>query len=369
MKITELEAVPYALPFREDYVTARGALAAREIVLLRLRTDEGVEGLGEAVPMTLRGGDSLERIERTLLRSSRRIRRLDPSRMASDDPLEAAIDGFIHVAAGRRLAGPAAAALEMAIFDLAGKLSGQPVWQLLRGEAADPVRCNATLPAGDPANVAEAARGWAAEGFDTFKLKLGAGEDVEQVRAVREAVGPKARIRVDANGAFGPEEAIALLEQLEPLGIELAEQPSPALRDLAAVSAASAVPVAADESVASAKDADKARDAEACTYATAKLSKVGGIGAAGAIAARLPTYLSSALDGPVGIAAAGHAAQAIYRTADDPGLAHGLATQRLFAETVATRECELRDGHLHLPEGPGLGVELDEDALAAHRLR
>lgn len=368
MKIAEVETVPYALPFREDYVTARGALGAREIVLLRLRTDEGVEGLGEAVPMTLRGGDSLERVDRSLRRSYRRIRRLDPSGLAGEDPLGAAIDAFIHVAAGRRLAGPAAAALEMAIFDLAGKLSGQPVWKLLRGERAEPVRCNATLPAGEPARVAEAARGWASDGFETFKLKLGAGEDFEQVRAVRDAVGPSARIRVDANGAFAPEEAIALLRELEPLGIELAEQPSPSLRDLAAVSAESPVPVAADESVTSAKDADKAREAEACEYVTAKLSKVGGIGAAGAIAARLPTYLSSALDGPVGIAAAGHAAQAIYRTAEDPGLAHGLATQRLFAATIASRECELRDGLLHLPDGAGLGVELDEEALAHHRL-
>ncbi len=95
---------------------------------------------------------------------------------------------------------------------------------------------------------------------------------------------------------------------------------------------------------------------------------MGGIGTAGAIAARLPTYLSSALDGPVGIAAAAHAAQAIYRNAEDPGLAHGLATQELFAETVATRECEVRDGQLHLPEGDGLGVELDEDALEHHRV-
>ena len=368
MRITEVETVPYSLPFRDEYVTARGALGAREMVLLRLRTDEGVEGLGEAVPMTLRGGDSLERVDRALRRSYRRIRRLDPSGLAGEDPLEAAIDSFIHVAAGRRLAGPAAAALEMAVFDLAGKLSGQPVWRLLRAERAEPVPCNATLAAGDPGAVAEAALRWRERGFDTFKLKLGAGRDVEQVRAVRDAVGPAARIRVDANAAFGVTEAVELLRELEPLGIELAEQPSPGLRDLAAVAAQSAIPIAADESVASAKDADRARDLDACTYATAKLSKTGGIGAAGAVAARLPTFLSSALDGPVGIAAAAHAAQAIYRTAEDPGLAHGLATQELFSETVATRECKVRDGRLHVPEGNGLGVELDETALERRRL-
>jgi len=75
-------------------------------------------------------------------------------------------------------------------------------------------------------------------------------------------------------------------------------------------------------------------------------------------------YLSSALDGPVGIAAAGHVAQAI----EDHGFAHGLATSMLFADSIATRECALRDGYLYLPSGPGLGVELDEDALAARRI-
>ena len=99
-----------------------------------------------------------------------------------------------------------------------------------------------------------------------------------------------------------------------------------------------------------------------------KLAKVGGIGPAGAIGAQLPTYLSSSLDGPVGIAAAAHAAQALYRDRDDPGLAHGLATQELFGGTIASVECEVRDGLLHLPEGPGLGVEIDERALERHRL-
>ena len=99
-----------------------------------------------------------------------------------------------------------------------------------------------------------------------------------------------------------------------------------------------------------------------------KLSKVGGIGPAGAIGAELPIYLSSSLDGPVGIAAAAHAAQALYRGREDPGLAHGLATQELFGDTIASAQCEVRDGLLHLPDGPGLGVEIDEQALEGHRI-
>jgi L-Ala-D/L-Glu epimerase len=368
VRIAELETVPYALPFREPYVTARGTLERRELLLLRIRTDEGIEGLGEAVPLTLRGGESLARVDRALRRTFRRLRRLDPMGLVGEDPLAEAIDAYVHVAAGRRLPAPAGAALEMAIFDLTAKLSSQPLWRLLRGDRAAPVRCNATLAAGEPKAVAAAATRWAERGFGTFKLKLGAGRDVEQVRAVREAAGPGARIRVDANGAFGVEEAIDLLRELEPLGIELAEQPVRSLGEMARVAAAGPIPIAADESVAGRKDAERAVAAGACRYATVKLSKVGGIGACDAVAATLPTYLSSALDGPVGIAAAAHAAQAIYRHATDPGLAHGLATQELFAESVAATGCVLRGDHLCLPEGTGLGVEIDEEALGRTRL-
>jgi muconate cycloisomerase len=99
-----------------------------------------------------------------------------------------------------------------------------------------------------------------------------------------------------------------------------------------------------------------------------KLSKVGGIGEANGIAAHLPIYLSSSLDGPLGIAAAGHAAQALSFEGAAAGLAHGLATQLLFSETVAATACDVADGELRLPPGPGLGVEIDPDALEAHRI-
>jgi L-Ala-D/L-Glu epimerase len=369
MKIAAVEVIPYALPFERSYVTASGTLERREMVLLRLRTEAGVVGLGEAVPLSLRGGATLERVERSLVRLTRRLGRLDLAAMASDQSLGPAVDAMIHVAAGRRLPAPAKAAVEMALFDLAGRISGTPLWRMLRGEASAPLRCNATLAAGSPKQLATEALAWRERGFGAFKLKLGlSGDDGERTRAVREATGPDARLRVDANGAWSADRAVAVLGEIEPLGIELVEQPVATLREMATVAAATAIPVAADESVTSAKEAERAARAGACRLATVKLSKVGGIGPAAAIAAELPVYLSSALDGPVGIAAAAHAAQALYRDREDPGLAHGLATQALFADTIASVECELREGFLQLPEGPGLGVEIDEEALEGHRL-
>jgi L-Ala-D/L-Glu epimerase len=368
MRIEQAELIPLALPFREPYVTARGTLERREIILIRLRTDAGAEGLGEAVPLALRGGDDRARVERRLRRASRRLAGADVSDFEGEEPLRAAIDSFIHAAAGRRLPPPAAAALEMALFDLAGKAAGVPVWRLLGAESAAPVRCNATLAAGRPEDVAASAAEWAGRGFRSFKLKLGVGDDLRQVAAVREALGPEALIRVDANASWGPDDAIAILRSLEPLGIELAEQPVEGLAEMAVVAAETEIPIAADESVANAKQAQRAARAGACRLATVKLAKTGGIGGAAAVAKHLPVYLSSALDGPVGIAAAAHAAQAIYADSPDPGVAHGLATQVLFADGIAARECELRDGALRLPEAPGLGVEIDEGALARTRI-
>jgi len=264
------------------------------------------------------------------------------------------------------LSTPARCAALTALLDLRGKRAAP---ETTNREEAKPIECNATLVAGEPPAVAEDALAWAADGFSGFKLKLGTGDDVGQVRAVRETVGPDARIRIDANAAWDVATAKRTLTELEELDVELAEQPVATLEDLAAVGDATSIPIAGDESIESCADAEAAIRAGACDFAGVKLSKVGGPEAAIEIAEVMPCFLSSALDGPVGIAAAAQVAQTLdAQGGDGPRLAHGLATQRLFASTVASIECELRDGMLHPPAGPGLGVEIDEDALQAHRL-
>ena len=353
MRISSVEVIPYALPFREPYVTARGSLLRREMVLLRVRSEDGLTGLGEAVPLSLRGGTTLARVvgELELLGE---LEELD----------EAGLMGGVA-----SLSPPARCAALTALMDLRGRRAAAEGHSEATGPAA-PVRCNATLVAGEPAAVAEDARRWAAEGFSTFKLKLGIGDDAGQVRAVREALGPEALIRVDANAAWDVATAKHTLAEIEELDVELAEQPVAGAEEMIEVAAATSIPLAGDESIESRDDAERAVSLRACTLAGVKLSKVGGPEEAIAIAEVLPSYLSSALDGPVGIAAAAQVAQTLRENAPDDGLdlAHGLATQRLFASTVASAECELRDDMLHPPAGPGLGVEIDERALDLHRL-
>jgi L-alanine-DL-glutamate epimerase-like enolase superfamily enzyme len=355
VRFASVEVVPYFLPFKEPYVTARGVLRRREMVLLRVRDADGVVGLGEAVPLSLRGGVGLTEVVREL-------------------------EAWAEGQASEELSAPSLCAVRTAEADLLGRRQGD------QGRGGDAVPCNATLVAGAPGAVAADAESWAADGFTTFKLKLGAesvkkdveqpfsqtrdSADVEQVRAVREAVGPEARIRVDVNAAWDLETAKRRLGELEPFGIELAEQPVGTLEEMAELGAATSIPLAADESVASLGEAERAASLGACAYTGIKLSKVGGPEAALAIADVLPAFITSALDGPVGIAAGAQVALSLAETTNPERLhlAHGLATQRLFAETIASVGCELRDGMLHLPPGPGLGVEIDEEALQAHRL-
>jgi len=349
MRIASLEVVPYALPFREPYVTATGTLTRREMVLLRLRSDEGLEGLGEAVPLSLRGGASLARVVEEL------------EGLGALDELDEAMlrDRTTH------LSPPARCAALTALVDLRGRRAAAA-----GSSVVEPVGCNATLVAGDPAAVVSQAERWAADGFSTFKLKLGTGGDAAQVRAVREALGPRARIRIDVNGAWDLETAKRVLAEIEPYEIELAEQPVATVEEAVELAASTPIPLAADESVENRADAERVADAGAFAMTGIKLSKVGGPEEALEIAELLPAYVTSALDGPVGIAAALQVAQSLGDLGRGSGesLAHGLATQRLFASTIASVECELRGDLLFPPDGPGLGVEIDEDALQAHRL-
>jgi L-alanine-DL-glutamate epimerase-like enolase superfamily enzyme len=360
VRLTSVEVIPYALPFKRPYVTARGTLTQREMVLLRLNTDSGLVGLGEAVPLSMRdGGVTLAQVVKELEETDRsealhhlvESGHLDYSAPESLDPRLV-------------LSHPAQFAVLTALDDLRAKM----------GEHDSPARtvtCNATLIAGEPAAVAADAEDWASDGFTSFKMKLGTDEDVDQVRAVRAVLGPGAKIRVDANASWSLQTATRTMLELEQFDIELAEQPVETIEESADLAAATSIPLSGDESVVTREDAEYAAELNAFQATGIKLSKVGGYVSGLEIAEALPAYVSSSLDGPIGIAAGASLASSLDYDAELrawPKLAHGLATQRLFASTIAAVEPQLRGGRLHIPHCTGLGVEIDEDALQAHRL-
>jgi O-succinylbenzoate synthase len=196
---------------------------------------------------------------------------------------------------------------------------------------------------------------------------MGLAGDMAQIATIRSVLGPEVKIRIDANAAWSVSEAIDRLKAMSSHTVELAEEPVAGLEQLAEVRAHTRIPLAADESVPGQRDARRAVELDACSLATVKLAKVGGIAEALEIAAILPVYMSSALEGPVGITAAAHCVQALPSQPAAAGLAHGLATERLFSETVG-RGAEASGDTLRLGDEPGLGVEVDLEALESRRL-
>jgi L-alanine-DL-glutamate epimerase-like enolase superfamily enzyme len=357
--LEDLEVIPYSLPFREPYVTARGELLSRELILVRIRAD-GLEGFGETTALSLRGGPGIEAIAaeiRDRCWPALLDGRIEPER----------IWAAVARCRNRGAEAQALAAVDIALHDLVGKALGKPVWKVLGADRAEPVACNATLPAANPTATRALAERWTAEGFRTFKLKVGLAGDVTQVATVRETLGARGVIRLDANGAWDVDQASQRLLALERHTLELVEQPVGTFEQMVELRERLPVRIAADESLVSAYDARRARELGACDVAAVKLAKVGGIGAAMEIAEVMPSYLSSALEGPVGIAAAAHAVQALRARGGDAGIAHGLATERLFSESIG-RGLPAQGEQLIVGEGPGLGVEIDEAALAARRI-
>jgi L-Ala-D/L-Glu epimerase len=318
-----------SLPLREPFATSTGVVAEREIVLLRLEDEDGEVGYGEAAPMP--GYD--------------------------DVTLDEVIDALLNGTPGPP---QARTAEEMARLDLEARREGRPLGE----PGAERIAVNRTLPAGPPDEVAARAREGVREGFACFKLKIGLPDDVERVAKVRDAIGPWPALRVDANGAWTVDEAIEAIRALMPYDLQLVEQPCRTLEEMAEVKRSVTVPVAADESVATAEDVRAAAEAGACDTVNVKLAASGGFTAARAALRQagesgLGAFLSSTLDGPWGIAAALQLA-----ASEKISLACGLATLELFDASLARALPPPVQGLMAVPQGPGLGVRVDEDAIA-----
>ena len=236
--------------------------------------------------------------------------------------------------------------IDAAQWDLAGRRAGHPVWQLLGAGEAAAIEVNATIATPDRAGAASAAAAAREAGYRCVKVKVGLGDDGGRLAAVRAAAGPEMAIRVDANGAWTVDDALAALRAFEPVGIELCEQPAADIDDCAEIAARSPIPIALDES------APDGLDSRVCDAVCLKVARFGGITGVVSAAARARqagyrVYLASMLDGALGIATALHAAAVIK-----PDYACGLATLGLFDRTDPLPASA---GRVAVPQGPGLG--------------
>jgi L-alanine-DL-glutamate epimerase-like enolase superfamily enzyme len=313
---------------------AWGDLDERVVIDVQLVGEDGMPGRGEAAPLEAYDGVSL-------------------------DACRAALDAYAEVLAAhgdapggelleacRAVADlpQALAAIDLALWDRAGRRSGRPVAALLTDAPLEAVPVNASVGALDRAGAADAAARAAREGYGCVKVKVGTGDDAGRVAAVRAAAGPHVALRLDANGAWDVEEAVAAIERLAPAGLELVEEPVHGIAQIRAVRERVAARVALDET---------AREPGALAAGTAdavclKISSAGGITPllARATLARtsgMEVYLASTYDGPLGIAAAVHAAAALRVE-----LPCGLATLADGGPLAP------RDGAIAVPTAPGL---------------
>jgi o-succinylbenzoate synthase len=328
------------LTFGEPLPTAFGTLTVRELVLLRLRDGDGAVGWGEAAPLEPYDGVSVEAVRgafeayEPILRNgdgAGSAELLDRCRAAADLP-------------------QALAAVDLALWDRAGNREGRPVSALITDEPASEVRVNATIPAEDRAQAAEQAAAAARDGYTCVKVKVGIGDDAGRVAAVRAAVGPEMELRLDANGAWDVDEAVAAIESLAPAGLELVEEPVHGVQAMRAVRDRVAVRVAMDET-AEQPGSLTARVADAVCLKVSRCGGISGLLAQAALvrASGADVYLASTFDGPLGIAAAVHCAAALKPTS-----ACGLGTLGFFADELTVLPVE--HGAIVVPDQPGLGV-------------
>ena len=332
------------LPLRRPFSAAWGELREREILQVTLETDDGIVGRGEAAPLEPYDGVSVAAVRAALDAYAN---------VLAAAPPDAEREELIRACLMERELAHALAAVDVALWDVEAQRAGVPVASLLHPHALGSVPVNGAVAAPDRAGAAAIAAQLFERGYGCVKVKVGLGDDLGRVAAVRAAIGPDTLLRVDANGAWGtPEEALANLRALYPSEIELAEEPVHGVAALAEVRAQSPIPIAMDETA----DDVPAIGSGAADLVCLKIARCGGItgllrAATLARAAGSEVFVASTLDGPVGVAAALHAAAALG--ADTPLRHCGLSTLELF-EGGLDAQLPVARGLIAVPQGAGL---------------
>jgi len=362
MKITRIEAIPVRVPRPQAFKSSLGTHRNSENAVVLVHTDEGLTGLGEASSVWDRRGLGESEVINGLL--SAQLVGLDPRRIRD---IADRMDQLLHRSY------PAKAGIEMALYDLVGKASGLPVYQLLGGMVREKVPLSHSLSMGDPADIAAQARQLIDQGYRTLKAKIGRDidADIAALTAVRAEIGREITLRVDANmGWPSAKEAVRHIEKIQAFDLELVEQPLPPddIEGLRFVRERVDVPIMADESVWTPTDAMQCVRHQAVDVFNVYVSEAGGLGPAARIfaiaeAARLPCTIGSMPELGIGTAAQAHLAFAMPNL----GYASDVNGCVYHSGDVIAEKLPIKNGYLLPPPGPGLGVSLDEAALAEYR--
>ena len=274
MKITKVRLGRISVPLRVPFKTALRQVNSVEDIIVEIHTDTGEVGYGEAPPTGAITGDTTGAIIGAF--QDHIIKTLVGRDVEDFENLTRDVQKCIVKNSSAK------AAADIALWDLYGKKYGIPVYRML-GASRNQIITDLTISVNPPEEMARDAVNAVERGYDTLKVKVGIDPslDVERLSAIRAAVGDKPRIRIDANQAWSPKQAVKLLNQMQERGldIELVEQPVKAhdLEGLKYVTDRSYVPVLADESVFSVEDALKIVQLQAADLINIKLMKCGGL--------------------------------------------------------------------------------------------
>ena len=357
MRITKIETIAVRTPVREPLIWPGGTRHSASGLLVQIHTDEGIVGVGEAPGPTLPTIRTIIEAEMTQF-------------LVGQDPLR--IEWLVHrleefARNWSRMGAYAIAGIEMALLDLKGKVLGVPVAELLGGFCRDRVAVVGYLFIDTPEANAEKAGAFVDAGYTELKLKVGRdfGQDHDTIAAIRDRVGPEVKIRVDANMIWSVPAAIKWIRGLERFDLQYVEQPVPDfdVQGLAQVRRSVAVPIAADEACTDLRSVLELIKADACDVLVVYPSEAGGLRRAhqiGALADAAGKWCTIGSWAELGVATAGNvhvvAASSNYPFASD-------THYPLQELDVLVEPFEMTDGLVEVPRSPGLGVELDPEAV------
>ncbi len=352
-RIRDVQIFPYSVAQKVPLKIAIPVAIKADNIYVRLRTEDGVTGVGEASPYSPVTSETQQSDIAMAHQLAELVRGRDPFTLSK------IIDDMDTLSPGNP---SIKAAFEMALWDICGKITGQPICCLL-GRYRETFETDKTVFIDAPAAMAEAAAEVVREGFRAVKVKVGEApeKDIARLRAIREAVGPDIALRIDANQGWNPAEAVRCLHGIEEFQIQACEQPVPSWdwEGLRFVREHSFMPIMADESVHSPHDAIEAVRREAVDIINIKIMKTGGILNAVRIAeiaeaADLTCMLGCMNESSLSLTAAAHV------IASRKNIIYADLDSFLFNVTnPIIGGMEIKQGVIHLPPAPGLGLEID----------
>lgn len=368
MKIERVEVFGVAVPLVGEYKNAYLTKSVQKSAVVRITASGGVTGLGNIDPTPgyskEQTADHLE-VLRTKLAPM--LIGMDPTNIHGIlARMEPAVKGFFD----------SKAAIEMACVDLAARAAGMPVHTYLGGAVKERLLFNAWIGILPPEQAANETLGWKQKGFRSAKIKVGGNieADRDRVRAIRAAVGADFQLRIDANAGYDAETSIKLAKLVAPFNLQLFEQPVPD-HDIAGMARvrreanAVGLPVMADESVLDHASLVRIIKADAADLVKVKVMKQGGfINTRRMIATAEAAGIRCVVGHGFGLGV--NTMAEIMLAATSANVIDGLECVGPLktADDIITRRIDLTRGSLALPDGPGLGVTLDDEKIAKYRL-